>query len=199
VLENLKRPAHIFLGMPESGFAHEAGLITKREIRLVALGLLELMPRHTLWDLGAGSGSVSIEAASLLPYGSVRAVEKSPARARQIAANQAFFGAAQVEVAEGDALTAIPHLPPPDRVFIGGGGEYLPEIIKASRARLRPRGLILTNVVSLDSLGLATRAVSEAGLVLTVTQIQAARSEPLGDSLILKPLNQVWLVRGEDK
>ena len=199
VLESLKRPAHISPGMPEKSFAHEAGLITKREIRLVALGLLELVPHHTLWDLGAGSGSVSIEAASLLPYGSVQAVEKSTARARQIAANRAFFGAAQVEITEGDCLAATAHLPPPDRVFIGGGGVDIPEIIKAARARLRPQGLILANVVSLDSLNLATRAISRAGLELSVTQIQAARSEPLGDSLMLKPLNQVWLVKGQDK
>jgi len=199
VLECLKRPAHISLGMAESEFVHEAGLITKREIRLVALGLLDLRPHHTLWDLGAGSGSVSIEAASLLPYGSVWAVEKSPLRTEQIAANRAFFGATQVEVIEDDSLAAMSHLPPPDRVFIGGGGGQLPKIIKAAKAKLRPGGLILTSVISLESLNLATKAVSEAGLDLSVTQLQAARSEPLRDSLILKPLNQVWLVRGDAK
>jgi len=199
VLECLKRPAHISLGMPESDFVHEAGLITKRETRLVALGLLNLRPHHTLWDLGAGSGSISIEAASLLPYGSVWAVEKSPLRSKQIAANRAFFGATQVEVVEDESLAAMDHLPPPDRIFIGGGGGGLPEIIKKARARLAPKGLILANAVSLDSLGLATAAVSEAGLKLSVTQIQAARSEPLNDSLILKPMNQVWLVLGAAK
>ena len=199
VLECLKRPAHISLGLSESDFAREGGLITKREIRLAALGLLDLRPHHTLWDLGAGSGSVSIEAAALLPYGSVWAVEKNAARARQIAANRAFFGAAQVEVAEDEAISALPHLPPPDRVFIGGGGASLPEIIQKARARLRPRGLILAAAISLDSLGLATSAIRESGLELSVTQIQAARSEPLGESLILRPLNQVWLIKGEDK
>ena len=199
VLECLKRPAHISLGMPEGDFAREAGLITKREIRMVALGLLDLRPYHTLWDLGAGSGSISIEAASLLPYGSVWAVEKSPLRSEQIAANRSFFGAAQVEVVEDDSLAAMTHLPSPDRVFIGGGGGDLPKIIKTAKAKLQPKGLILTNVVQLDSLGLATKAIREAGLELSVTQIQAARSETVSDSLILKPLNQVWLVRGKAK
>jgi precorrin-6Y C5,15-methyltransferase (decarboxylating) len=197
VLECLKRPTSITLGMPENEFLHEAGLITKREIRVVALGLLNLQPYHTLWDLGAGSGSVSIEAASLLPHGSVWAVEKSPLRSEQIAAHRAFFGATQVEVIEDDALAAIAHLPPPNRVFIGGGGAALPNIIKAARKRLLPRGLILAAVVSLDSLNLATTAVREAGLELSVTQLQAARSESLNDKLFLKPLNQVWLVRGD--
>jgi len=197
VLECLKWPAHISIGMPDNDFVHEAGLITKREIRVVALGLLDLRPYHTLWDLGAGSGSVSIEAASLLPYGSAWAVERSPLRSEHIVANRAFFGATQVEVIEDDCLAAMPHLPPPDRVFIGGGGGQLPEIIKMARARLRPKGLILTSVISLASLALATKAITEAGLELSVTQLQAARSEPLSDSLILKPLNQVWLVRGD--
>ena len=225
VLECLKRPAHISLGMPENVFVHEAGLITKLEIRVAALGLLELQPYHTLWDLGAGSGSVSIEAASLLPHGSIWAVEKSPLRSEQLAANRAFFGATQVELIEDDSRAAMNHLPPPDRVFIGGGGKALPEIIKTARHKLRPKGLILANAISLESLGLATQAIREAGLELSVTQIQAARSEtllattaikeaglelfvtrnqaahpePLSDSLILKPLNQVWLVRGKDK
>jgi precorrin-6Y C5,15-methyltransferase (decarboxylating) len=199
VLECLKRPAHISLGMSESEYVHEAGLITKREVRVVALGLLSLQPYHTLWDLGAGSGSISIEAASLLPHGSVWAVEKSPLRSKQIAANRAFFGATQVEVIEDESLAAMPHLPPPNRVFIGGGGAKLPKIIKAAKARLLPEGVMLTNAVSLDSLRMATTAILDAGLELTVTQLQAARSEHLSDSLILKPLNQVWLVRGEKK
>jgi precorrin-6Y C5,15-methyltransferase (decarboxylating) len=196
VLECLKRPAHISPGLPENKFVHEAGLITKREIRAAALGLWELQPHHTLWDLGAGSGSVSIEAASLLPHGSVWAVEKSAPRAEQIAANRTLFGAAQVEVIEGRALAAMNNLPPPDRVFIGGGGAELGEIIQAARGRLRPGGLILANTLSLDSLHLAAAALGRAGLELSVTQIQAARSEPLSGGLFLKPLNQVWLVRG---
>ena len=196
ILECLKRPARISPGLPESEFVHEAGLITKREVRAAALGLLDLQPHHTLWDLGAGCGSVSIEAASLITHGSVWAVEKAPRRLEQIAANRAFFGAAQVEVVADDSLSAMNRLPPPDRVFIGGGGGSLPEIIREVRMRLGPDGLILINALSLASLNLATTAISGEGLELSITQLQAARSEPLGGSLFLKPLNQVWLVKG---
>ena len=197
VLENLKRPAPISIGMPEGVYVHEAGLITKREIRVVALGLLELQPYHTLWDLGAGSGSVSIEAAALLPHGSVWSVEKSPLRSEQIAANRAYFGATQVEVIEDDALAAMPHLPSPDRVFIGGGGKDLSFIIRQAHARLKPNGLMVANVISIDALRQATLVMADLGLELSVTQLQAARSEPLGDSIFLKPQNQIWLVRGD--
>ena len=197
VLECLKPPAPISVGMPESVYVHEAGLITKREVRVVTLGLLELQPYHTLWDLGAGSGSVSIEAAALLPHGSIWAVEKSPLRSEQIAANRAYFGATQVEIIEDEALAAIPHLPPPDRVFLGGGGEKLGEVIRAAREKLKPKGVIVANVLTLDALHLATAAMKSLGLEMSVTQLQAARSEGLGGSLYLKALNQVWIVRGQ--
>lgn len=197
VLECLKPPAPITLGMPESVYVHEAGLITKREIRVVTLGLLELQPYHTMWDLGAGSGSVSIEAAALLPHGSIWSVEKSPLRSEQIAANRAYFGASQVEIIEDEALAAIPHLPAPDRVFVGGGGDRLGDIIAAARDKLKPKGVIVANVLTVDALRLATTTMRELGLEMSVTQLQAARSEPLGDSMYLKALNQVWIVRGE--
>lgn len=196
VLESLKRPAPISIGMPEGAFVHEAGLITKREVRVVTLGLLELLPHHTLWDLGAGSGSVSIEAAALLPYGSVWSVEKSPLRTEQIAANRAFFGAAQVEIIEDSITSALPHLSDPDRVFIGGGGRDLPRIIPAAAARLNPGGIMVANVLNLDSFSLTREAMKAAGLTVSVTQLQVSRSACLADGEFFKPLNQVWLVRG---
>jgi len=196
VLENIKRPAPISLGMPECAFVHEAGLITKREVRATTLGMLELQPYHTLWDLGAGSGSVSIEAAALLPHGSIWAVEKSPLRTEQIAANRAFFGAAQVEIIEDEALAAMGHLPDPDRIFIGGGGANLAALIKTAAGKLKPGGIIVANVVTLEALKQASSTLESLGMEMSITQLQASRSETLGGSLYLKPLNQVWLVRG---
>ncbi len=196
ILESLKRPAPIFIGMPEEAYAHEAGLITKREIRAAALGLLEIQPYHTVWDLGSGSGSVSIEAAALVPHGSVWAVEKSPLRAKQIVANRAFFGAVQVEVVEDDALKAMEHLPPPDRIFIGGGGENLGDIIMRATRSLKPNGIVVASMVSFDSFHQAMTKMQEAGLEVTATQMQVARSAPLAGSHFFKSLNQIWLVRG---
>lgn len=196
ILECIKKPAPIFLGMSESSFIHEVGLITKREVRMVSLGLLAVQSHHVLWDLGAGSGSISIEAAALLPHGSIWAVEKSPVRAEQIVANRTFFGATQVEIIEDDSQAAINHLPRPDRIFIGGGGQNLGTIIKAAHAKLKEQGVIVVNVVTLDALHQATASMTELGLKVDVTQLQAARSVSLGQSLYLKPLNPVWLIRG---
>ncbi len=196
VLECLRRPASISIGMSEGAFVHDAGLITKREVRVVTLGFLELLPHLTLWDLGAGSGSVAIEAASLLPYGTVWSVEKNPLRTEQIAANRAFFGATQVEIVEDAIMSAIPHLPAPDRVFLGGGGAELPAIIPLAAARLNPEGIMVANVLSLDNFHAARRAMKEAGLSVSVTQLQVSRTEVLADDEYFKPINQVWLVRG---
>lgn len=197
ILQCLKKPEPIFLGMPEAAFVHEAGLITKREIRTVALGLLELQPNHILWDLGAGSGSVSIEAAALMPQGSIWAVEKSPLRSEQIAANRAYFGATQVEIVEDDSLAAMAHLPSPDRIFIGGGGRDLAEIIRGAAKRIKPEGLIVANVVNLEALNQAIATMGELNMDLSVTHVQTSRSEPLGGSHYLKPLNPVYLIKGE--
>lgn len=196
ILECLEKGAQIQLGMPEDLFVHEAGLITKREVRAATLAALELMPTHTLWDLGAGSGSVSIEAAGLLHHGAVWAVEKSHLRCEQIAANRAYFGAAQVEIVENEALEAMAHLPAPDRIFIGGGGQGLPRIILAAAALIKTGGVIVANVVSLGPLAEAAKAMTEAGMEIDVSQIQAARSTPLGGSLYFKPINQVWILKG---
>jgi len=138
---------------------------------------------------------VAIEAAALLPHGSIWAVEASPLRSEQIAANRAFFGACQVDIIEDDALAAMNHLPAPDRVFVGGGGRDLAEIIRGAAARLKPHGVLVANTVTLEAFNMATKTIQDLGLDLSVTQIQAARSESLGGSLYMKPQNQVWLVR----
>lgn len=195
VFQRLSPPKPISLAMAESEFIHEAGLITKREIRAVSLGLLNLSPQHCLWDLGAGCGSVSIEAAALLSYGSIWAVEKNPRRVEHIKANRSRFGVCQLEIVEGDSLSAIDKLPEPDRVFIGGGGRSLGQIIESAASRLKPGGLILINAVTFEALQAACSALKGLGLDRSVTQLQAARSEPLAGSFYFKPINQIWLLR----
>ncbi|MGL4209409.1 MAG: precorrin-6y C5,15-methyltransferase (decarboxylating) subunit CbiE [Candidatus Adiutrix sp.] len=199
VLECEQRPLPIGLGLPESSYSHEAGLITKKEVRVVTLSLLNLAPHHTVWDLGAGSGSISIEAAPFVSHGSIWAVEKSPIRAEQIAINRTKFGVAQVEIVEDDSTHAISHLPPPHRIFIGGGGRDLDNIIRAARLRLNPGGLMVINLVTIDRVGPIISLLNSLNLETSITQLQVSRSAPLGEGLYLKPLNQVWLISAFDK
>ena len=108
-------------GRPASDFHHRAGMITKPAVRSVVLGHLDLPDRGVLWDVGAGSGSVAIEAALAAPGLRVIAVERDPAAVDAIVANAAALGAV-VEVVAGEAPAALAGLPRPDRVFVGGGG-----------------------------------------------------------------------------
>jgi precorrin-6Y C5,15-methyltransferase (decarboxylating) len=183
-------------GAPEEAYAHSDGLITKSEVRSVALGLLELTGTETMWDLGCGSGSVALEAARLLDRGEVWAVERNEGRAAQALANRALYGAAHLEIVVGDAIESLERLPRPDRVFVGGGGAQLPAILERTWARLAPGGVVVAAAVRIDSLSEACAALSRPGRPASVTQVGTARSEPLTGSLQLKPLNQVWLVKG---
>ena len=117
------------LGIPEGALLHRTGprgMITRREVRLLALCYLELRPGDVLWDIGAGSGSVAIEAARLSP----RTCRSSPSsattrRSRQLEANVARLGAGRVRAVHAEAPEGLADLPDPDAVFIGGSGGRL--------------------------------------------------------------------------
>ena len=196
VMERLVEPPARSFGRPEKEYEHEAGLITKAEIRSVALGRLDLQPGHVLWDLGAGCGSVGIEASFVLTRGMVAAVEKRPERAAMISANRRRFCAANLEIVSGDTLDVLGGLPDPDRVFVGGGGAALAEIMTRSAARLPQGGVMVAAVVQLASLVSARQAIADAGLDCETVQVQVSRAEPLGTNQYFKAQNPVWLVAG---
>ncbi len=196
VMERLAEPPARSIGRPEEEYEHEAGLITKTEIRSVALGKLDLQPDHVLWDLGAGCGSVGIEASFVLTRGMVAAVEKRPERAAMISANRRRFCAANLEIVSGDTLDVLDVLPDPDRVFVGGGGADLTEIVTRSAARLPQGGVLVAAVVQLASLASAHQAMADAGLDCKTVQVQVSRAEPLGTDQYFKAQNPVWLLAG---
>ncbi len=130
----------LYLGMPDNYYHHEQGLITKSEIRAITLSKLRLSRDHILWDLGAGSGSVSIEASLLVPGGKIFALEKKPQRIEQIEINKNRFGATNIEIVQAVLPDGLERLPRPDRIFIGGGGRDLENIIQAAVPFLKPDG-----------------------------------------------------------
>jgi precorrin-6Y C5,15-methyltransferase (decarboxylating) len=185
------------LGLPETAFDHEAGLITKSEVRAVTLAKLELGPDLplTLWDLGAGSGSVAVEAAQLLIRGRVVAVEKKAQRVAQIEKNREKFGCPNLEVVTAELPAGMAPLPPPHRVFIGGGGRDLAAIIKAAAERLKPGGILVINTVLLGSLALARETLSGLGLRHDTVQIQVSRSSAMPWDERLAPQAPVWIIQ----
>jgi precorrin-6Y C5,15-methyltransferase (decarboxylating) len=189
-------PSPLHLGLAEEDLSHEAGLITKAEVRAVVLAKLALGPGQVLWDVGAGCGSVSLEASLLLPGGRILAVERDPGRAAQIRANREKFGVANLEVVEGRAPECLAALPDPQRVFVGGGGRQLGDILQAAMARLAPGGKVVLTAALLETLETARQILSEAGWPLQVVHLQVSRSRPLGEGAYFKALNPVWIISG---
>ncbi|HMD46151.1 MAG TPA: precorrin-6y C5,15-methyltransferase (decarboxylating) subunit CbiE [Acidimicrobiales bacterium] len=158
-------------GLPDTAFAHRAGMITKSDVRAVVLARLALPGRGVLWDVGAGSGSVGVEAALIEPGLTVLAVESSPEAAAQVSANAATLGAG-VHVVTGHAPEVLDRMPEPDRAFVGGGGlDVLHRVVE----RLRPGGRVVATFAAVD------RAAAAADLLGHLSQISASRGERLPD------------------
>ena len=193
VLRKKDRTPSPRLGLSEDDFIHHKGLITKSEVRAVALAKLRLLPGHTLWDLGAGSGSVGLEACALLWRGRVIAVEKNPDRIEQIKVNRSRLGAANLKVVHAELPAGLADLPAPDRVFIGGGGNGLAAIMEASLARLKAGGILVVSAVRLEALGAARSVFENHGLYHETIQIQVNNGAPLAGGTYFRAQNPVFL------
>jgi precorrin-3B C17-methyltransferase/precorrin-6y C5,15-methyltransferase (decarboxylating) CbiE subunit/precorrin-6Y C5,15-methyltransferase (decarboxylating) CbiT subunit len=158
-------------GRPVAAFAHRAGMITKPEVRSVVLGHLDLPERGVLWDVGAGSGSVAIEAALAARGLRVLAVERDPDAAATIAANAAALGA-MVEVIEGAAPGALSGLPRPDRVFVGGGGI---DVLDAALDAAAPGARVVATYAAAD------RALAARARLGGLAQVSVDRATDLPD------------------
>jgi len=186
------------LGIPEGTLLHRAGprgLITRREVRLLALCYLELRGDDVVWDVGAGSGSVAIEAARLSDGLRVFAVERDDDAFRQLEANVARLGAGRVRAVRADAPEGLADLPDPDAVFVGGSGGRLREIIATAARRLKPGGRIALNCITLENLARAWDGLGEQDLQPEATSVQLAHSRPLGRLHSLEPDNLIFILR----
>ncbi len=189
-----RRP--LCLGTPDDAFEHQGGLITKSEVRAVALSKLRLSPGQVLWDLGAGSGSVAIEASLLIGKGRIVAVEKDPERVAQIKANIRRFDVRNLRVAQAELPAGLARLPKPDRVFIGGGGRDLPAIISEAARHLKPDGVVVVNAVLLQNVSDAADALRRLGFATQIVQVQIHRSQAMPGGERLDALNPVWIITG---
>jgi precorrin-6B C5,15-methyltransferase / cobalt-precorrin-6B C5,C15-methyltransferase len=186
----------LFPGMPEDWFAHTKGLITKAEIRAVSLSRLRLFDRAVFWDLGAGSGSVSIEAGRFVTRGEIYALEQKAERIRQIRENRARFAIGNLKVIQACLPDGLADLPDPHRIFIGGGGKELPGIIRMAANRLKPKGIIVINTVLIDTLAAARQTLDDLGFDVDMVQIQVNRATAMPFSHRLQAANPVWIITG---
>lgn len=186
------RRGRIF-GFGEEAFEREAGMITKMEVRAVALALLRLEHGQVLWDLGAATGSISVEASRIARL-KVFAVEKDPSRHSGLLRNLEKFGAREVEAVCSKASDAIGAFPDPDRVFIGGSGDEIDRILEAVSHRLLPGGRVIQTAVLLQTIEKVTAFWRRKDFETSIVQLQVNRSVPSGKALRLEALNPVFIV-----
>ncbi len=178
------------LALDDKHYKHENNLITHPETRAVILSKLRLH-NGIMWDLGAGSGSVGLEAAGLSPALTVYAVEKSPERCRDIIENKNAEGLINYHLTENSILKEISKLPPPDIVFIGGGGADIGEIVLNSFNKLKPKGRIVVSAVTLETVATLNSILkNEISEVLTIS---ISRSKSVGSLTLMKSENQITL------
>ena len=176
--------------------ADRPGLMTKREVRIQVLADLDLPPRGVLWDLGAGVGSIGLEALRLRPGLELWALEQRGGSAALIRANGERLGVSPAGVVEGRAPEALTELPDPDRVVIGGGGTGRAAVLAAVIERLRPGGRVVIPLATIEALAELRPLLERAGFALGVSQHQAWRGAPLADGTRLAPLNPVLVLKG---
>lgn len=187
---------------PRMGFVHEddfakrmprKGLITKREVRALALAALRVGAQDIVWDIGAGSGAVSIEAARLAPEGRVHAVELDAEGVALCRHNALAHGADNVCVHHGRAPQALADLESPQAVFIGGSKGSLEELIHDCLERLSPGGRLVVSAITLENIAQAHRSLREAGVPMELILVQISRGVPLAHYLRYEALNPVHL------
>ena len=178
------------LGLADDQYLREKDLMTHAEVRAVALSKLRLRS-GVLWDLGAGSGSVSIEAAGLCEGIRVYAVEAKPERCEHICENAARAGCTHYEVVTDDIMSAIKTLPAPVAVFVGGGGAAIAQIVTAAFDALRPGGTLVAAAVLEETRSRLMSALP--GIERTTCEISVRRSAPLGKGTMMRPQNPVCL------
>ena len=181
-------------GVPDEEFLREKVPMTKQEIRAAVLAKLAPTPEEVCWDVGAGTGSVSVE----LSYAAknVWAVEQKPEAVELIRRNREKFCAWNLHVIEGTAPEAFAKLPMPDAVFVGGSGGQLREILNAA-VQKNPQVRICVSAIALETLQGAVSALEQLGYATEVTQLSVSRTRAAGSLHLLMAQNPVFLITGE--
>lgn len=188
-------------GISDAGLAHRDGMITKQEVRAISLSRLSLTEESVVWDVGAGSGAISIEAARLAREGRVFAVERDPRQVEYLEENRRRWSCHNVSVVFGEAPGILSTLPEPDAVLIGGSGGKLTEVLNQSWSRLRTGGRLVANLVLVDHLTEAWAWTRRVRVTPEVTLVQVSRGLPLSDSFRFEGATPVYIlqvVRGLD-
>lgn len=193
----LGRGPHRRFGNPDELFAQsrpKSGLITQAEVRAISLAQLDLQPGSIVWDIGAGSGSVAIEAAQLAHPGIVYAIEQDAADYHLILSNAQRFGVGNLKAIHGTAPAVFADLPAPDAVFVGGTGHEVGRLLDAAYAALRPAGRLVINVATLESLNTTYAALKNLTHPVHLLLVNISRGTEQLETLRFEAVNPTFLL-----
>ena len=183
-------------GLPDGAFRRGKAPMTKEAVRTLVLSKLRPEADSVVWDVGAGTGSVSVECALACPAGVVYAVEREPEALRLLTANAAALGAVNVRPIPGEAPQVLSGLPAPDRVFIGGSGGALEGILRAVLGK-NPLARVVLTAVTLETLGEGVDCLNRLAFTdVEIAQVAVTQTRGVGRYHMLEAQNPVWILSG---
>ncbi len=199
LVDNPSPRRRVSCGLPDDVFVRGDIPMTKSEVRSVILSKLQLKETDTIYDVGAGTGSISVEAALMVKCGHVCSIEREPEGCRLIQENAKKLGVSNLTCIEGKAPDAFLKLPPPDAAFIGGSGGALNEILERL-LQMNPFVRIVISAVTLETLAQATEAFSRLSIVEPeIVQISVSRAKQMGGHHLMMAQNPVFILSGVGK
>lgn len=199
IIENPSYMSGLRSCIPDEEFQRGDAPMTKSEVRSLSVAKLNLNRDSIAWDIGAGTGSVTIEMALAAADGEVYAIEKKPAAAALIEENARRFGTPNVEVHVGTAPEALTDLPAPTHAFIGGSSGNMKEILQLLIAK-NPQVRVVINAITLETVAEANSCFKELGFTdVDITQIQAAKAKKVGPYEMMMGQNPVYIFAGTGK
>jgi precorrin-6Y C5,15-methyltransferase (decarboxylating) len=186
-------------GNPDEAFLQsqpKRGLLTPAEVRSIALAELDIGPASVVWDVGAGSGSVAIEAAQIATAGQVFAIEMDPEDYALITDNAQRFQVANLTPVLGTAPDAWQGLPAPDAIFVGGSGRHVPGIVDKALAVLKPGGRLVVTVGSIENLAAVHAVMRSKAADCQVWSVSICRGTDQLERTRFEALNPTFLLRG---
>ena len=194
-------PNPILIGLADDSYFQrkpDKGLITKQEVRAVSLAKMQLKRNSIIWDIGAGSGSIGLEAAHLCSQGRVYAIEKNDADYAIVKQNLAKSSLHNYHIHLGKAPDGLEDWDNPDAIFIGGSGGNLADLIKLCLSRLNDGGTLVMNFVTLENLSVASETLKEIeksnNIEWHFIQMQVSRSKPILKMQRLQAENPIFLI-----
>lgn len=185
-------------GIPDELFIRGKVPMTKEEVRVLTVSKLKVRPDSTILDIGAGTGSLTVECARQAYKGRVIAVEKNPTALGLVKRNAERFELSNVEIIEGEAPFCLAGLPPCDAVFIGGSSGNIKEIIKEANKLLKTGGRLVINAILIETVYSALSFIKEENMRgPEILSVSLAKGRELGGMTALEPLNPVYIIWGE--